>query len=89
MRDTCLCDDRYTDGSAGEATWGAAKDSDSFIWITLGTGLGTSFLLNKKLYLANAAWQAAWGIVSSIRKTVWIAVAAIVAASRLSLPAGR
>lgn len=33
----------------GEATWGAAKDSDSAIYITIGTGIGVGVYMNGKL----------------------------------------
>lgn len=34
----------------GEATWGAAKDIDTFIYITVGTGIGVGLIAGGKIY---------------------------------------
>jgi glucokinase len=56
----------------GEKAWGAGKDLDHFIMITLGTGVGTGLILNGNLYRGNKSLGAEGGHVliphSKVRK---------------------
>lgn len=47
--------------AVGEKRWGAGKEMDDFVMITLGTGVGSGLILDKKLYRGHNALGAEGG----------------------------
>jgi glucokinase len=45
----------------GESIWGEGQDVDSFVWVTLGTGLGAYLVINGKLYGGDHGFAGAFG----------------------------